>query len=177
MMQADPIDRLTRVALISDEEFVASLNELHGYDHRIRLREISEKSGIAQSSLYKIYHGERSSCLQTMHSIIRAMHQLYHVVSEDFIRLIAARPVLKHVVERMVEIDGHRIRAREYPVHTMKDAMVAADRAGREGANAIICAPIVSSAIEQPVHVPVAAIIPRNSVRQTIEPAARKALF
>ena len=41
------------------------------------------------------------------------------------------------------------MRVREYPVHTMEDAIVAAVRAEREGAIAIVCAPIVSSIIEQ----------------------------
>ena len=41
------------------------------------------------------------------------------------------------------------MRVREYPVHTMEDAIVAAVRAEREGAIAIVCAPIVSSIIGQ----------------------------
>ena len=40
---------------------------------------------------------------------------------------------------------------------------------------AIVCAPIVSSVIEQLVHIPVATIIPRDSVQRAIELAARKA--
>ncbi len=64
------------------------------------------------------------------------------------------------------------MRVREYPVHTMEDAIVAAVRAEREGAIAIVCAPIVSSIIEQLVHVPVATIIPRESVQQAIELAS-----
>ena len=46
-------------------------------------------------------------------------------------------------------MEGHRINISEYPVHTMEDAIVAAVRAEREGAVAIVCAPIVSSVIEQ----------------------------
>ncbi|NTV00014.1 MAG: transcriptional regulator, partial [Methanoregulaceae archaeon] len=79
------------------------------------------------------------------------------------------------VQERNAEVDGRRIRVREYPVHTMEDAIVAAVRAEREGASAIVCAPIVSSIIEQLVHIPVATIIPRESVQRAIELAARKA--
>jgi len=175
MVQVDPIDRLMRAALITDEEFVTTLNDLLRHDLRISVRELSEKSGIAQSSLYKIMHGKRSPNLSTLRSIIRALRQFYHVGAEDFIGLIAARPVLESVEERVADIDGHRMRVREYPVHTMEDAIVAAVRAEREGAIAIVCAPIVSSIIEQLVHVPVATIIPRESVQQAIELAARKA--
>jgi len=175
MAQIDPIDRLMRAALISDEEFVTTLNDLLHHDLRISVRELSEKSGIAQSSLYKILHGNRSPNLSTLRMIIKALRQIYHVGSENFIGLIAARSVLESIEERMEDIDGHRMRVREYPVHTMEDAIVAAVRAEREGAIAIVCAPIVSSIIEQLVHVPVATIIPRESVQRAIELAARKA--
>ncbi len=174
MVQVDPIDRLMRAALSSDDEFVTTLNDLLRHDLRISMRELSEKSGIAQSSLYKILHG-RSPNLSTLRAIIRALRQLYHVGDEAFIGLILARPVLESVEERVTEIDGHRMRVREYPVHTMVDAIVAAVRAEREGAIAIVCAPIVSSVIEQIVRVPVATIIPRESVQAAIELAAKKA--
>ena len=72
-------------------------------------------------------------------------------------------------------MDAQRVRVREYPVHTMEDAIVAAVRAEREGAVAIVCAPILSSVIEQLVRIPVATIIPRESVQRAIELAARKA--
>ena len=66
MVQSDPIDRLMRAALVSDEEFVSTLNDLLRHDLRISVRELSEKSGIAQSSLYKIMHGKRSPNLSTL---------------------------------------------------------------------------------------------------------------
>ncbi|MDO8871250.1 MAG: helix-turn-helix domain-containing protein [Methanoregula sp.] len=175
MVQVDPIDRVMRAALISDEEFLTTLNDLLKHDLRISVRELSERSGIAQSSLYKILHGKRSPNLSTLRAIVHALRQLYHVGDEAFIGLIAARSVLESVEERVTDIDGHRMRVREYPVHTMEDAIVAAVRAEREGAIAIVCAPIVSSVIEQLVRVPVATIIPRESVQAAIELAAKKA--
>ena len=164
-----------RAALHSDEEFVSTLNDLLRRDLRITVRELSERSGIAQSSLYKIMHGKRSPNLSTLRAIIRALRQFYHSSEEDFIGLIVARSVLESVQERVTDVDGQRRKVREYPVHTMEDAIVAAVRAEREGAIAIVCAPIVSSVIEQLVHVPVATIIPRGSVQRAIELAARKA--
>ena len=83
--------------------------------------------------------------------------------------------MLDVVVERTTEVEGHHINIREYPVHTMEDAIIAAVRAEREGAVAIVCAPIVSSVIKQLVHIPVATIIPRDSVQRAIELASRKA--
>jgi len=175
MIQVDPIDRLTRAALTSDEEFVGTLNVLLRHDLRISVRELSDKSGIAQSSLYKIMHGKRSPNLSTLRAIIRALRQLYRTTEGGFIGLIVARSVLDTIEERTAEVDTQRVRVREYPVHSMEDAIVAAVRAEREGAVAIVCAPILSSVIEQLVRIPVATIIPRESVQRAIELAAKKA--
>ncbi len=175
MAQFDPIERLMRAALTSDEEFVQVLEELLRRDLRISVRELSEISGIAQSSLYKILHGRRSPNLSTLRAIVRAMRNFYHAGEGEFIGLIVARPVLETIEETTAEVDARRIKIREYPVHTMEDAIVAAVRAEREGAVAVVCAPIVSSVIEQLVHIPVATIIPRESVQRAIELAARKA--
>ena len=175
MVLSDPVDRLMRAALISDQEFERALNQIMKNEIRISVRELSEKSGIAQSSLYKILHGRRSPNLSTLRAVVHALRQFERSPEGEFIGLIAARPVLDTVQERNADVDGRRIRVREYPVHTMEDAIVAAVRAEREGATAIVCAPIVSSIIEQLVHIPVATIIPRESVQRAIELAARKA--
>jgi predicted transcriptional regulator len=164
-----------RAALISDDEFVLTLDNLLRRDLRISIRELSETSGIAQSSLYKILHGKRSPNLSTLRAIIRAMRKFYRTGDGEFIGLIAARPVLETIEERTADVDARRVKVREYPVHTMEDAIVAAVRAERDGAVAIVCAPIVSSIIEQLVHIPVATIIPRESVQRAIELATRKA--
>jgi predicted transcriptional regulator len=175
MVLSDPIDHLMRAALLSDEEFVLALNQVMKQELRISVKELSSKSGVAQSSLYKILHGRRSPNISTLRAIVHALRLFERAAEGEFIGLIAARPVLDTVQERNAEVDGHRIRVREYPVHTMEDAIVAAVRAEREGATAIVCAPIVSSIIEQLVHIPVATIIPRESVQRAIELAARKA--
>lgn len=175
MVQTDPVDRLMRAALTSDEEFVLALDNLLRRDLRISIRELSEASGIAQSSLYKILHGRRSPNLSTLRAIIRAIRRFYRAGEGEFIGLIAARPVLETIEERTADVDARRVKVREYPVHTMEEAIVAAVRAEHEGAVAIVCAPIVSSIIEQLVHIPVATIIPRESVQRAIELAARKA--
>ena len=175
MVQMDPVDKLMRAALLSDEEFVVTLNDILRKDLRITIRELSLESGIAQSSLYKILHGKRSPNLSTLRAIVRALRRYYRHSEEEFIGLIAARPVLDIVVERIADVEGHRVNIREYPVHTMEDAIVSAVRAEREGAIAIVCAPIVSSVIEQLVHIPVATIIPKESVQRAIELASKKA--
>ncbi len=174
MPQMDPVDRLLRSAIISDEAFVTTLEEILKQEIRISVKEFSVQSGIGQSSLYKILHQKRSPNLSTLRSICRALRHYSHREEGEFIGVIAARPVLEGIVERITEVDGHPIRVREYPVQSVEDAIVAAVRAEREGAIGIVCAPIVSGPIEQLVSVPVATIVPRESMVLAIERAARK---
>ncbi|MCQ8894243.1 MAG: helix-turn-helix domain-containing protein [Methanolinea sp.] len=174
-MKGDPLDKVIKAALVSDEEFSTTLRDVMRHDLRISIRELSSMSGIAQSSLYKIVHGQRSPNLSTLRAIIGAMKKIVQSPQGEFIGLIAARPVLDVIQERNALVDGKKVTVREYPVHTMEEAIIGALRAEREGAIAIVCAPIVSSVIEQIVSVPVATIIPRESVQRAIELAARKA--
>ncbi|MFA5253740.1 MAG: helix-turn-helix domain-containing protein, partial [Methanoregula sp.] len=104
MAHVDPIDRLMRAALASDGEFVATLNDLMKNDLRISVRDLAEQSGISQSSLYKIQHGKRSPNLSTLRDIVRALRKYYHIGEENFIGLIAVRPVLECVEERLAEV-------------------------------------------------------------------------
>ncbi len=78
--------------LLRTRSLSQTLNDLLRRDLRISIRELSEASGIAQSSLYKILHGQRSPNLSTLRAIIRAMRRFYHVGEGEFIGLIVARP-------------------------------------------------------------------------------------
>ncbi|NTU99584.1 MAG: helix-turn-helix domain-containing protein, partial [Methanoregulaceae archaeon] len=100
MVLSDPIDRLMRAALLSDEEFVQALNHIMKQELRISVRELSSRSGIAQSSLYKILHGKRSPNISTLRAVVHALRLLERAGEGEFIGLIAARPVLDIVQER-----------------------------------------------------------------------------
>ena len=63
---------------------------------------------------------------------------------------------------------------REYSATNIEEAIVAAVRAERDGAAALVCAPIVSPTVEKLLSIPVATIIPRDSLVRAIEVAARK---
>ena len=71
-------------------------------------------------------HGKRSPNLSTLRAIIHTLRQLYRINEGEFIGLIVARSVLDTIQERTAEVDAQRVRVREYPVHTMEDAIVAA---------------------------------------------------
>jgi predicted transcriptional regulator len=68
------------------------------------------------------------------------------------------------------------MRVKEYPAQTMEEAIIAAVLAERDGALAVVCAPIVASTVEKILTIPVSVVIPRDSVLRAIEVAAKKAL-
>ena len=86
-----------------------------------------------------------------------------------FVALIAAR----YVVEGMTFDE----RVRVYPATTLEDAIVAAVRAEKDGAGAIICAPIISGLVEKLVDVPVITIKPERSVEKAIKTALERLNF
>lgn len=63
---------------------------------------------------------------------------------------------------------------KEYAVTTVEETMILAIQAGKEGASALVCAPIVSPTVEKIVNLPVTTIKPRASVSRAIEQAAKK---
>lgn len=160
--------------MLSDEAFVVALSEMLRRELRMSVSELSRRSGIAQSSLYKILKGSRSPNIITLRAICRAIREFTRPEEGEFIAVIAARPVLEGIVERVTEVDGRQVRVREYPVQTLEDAIISSVRAEREGAIGIVCAPIVSGTVERLVNVPVATIVPRESLVRAIELAARK---
>jgi predicted transcriptional regulator len=56
----------------------------------------------------------------------------------------------------------------------MEEAIIAAVNAERDGAKALVCAPIVSPTVEKILNIPVTTIIPKSSLIEAIELALRK---
>jgi predicted transcriptional regulator len=71
-------------------------------------------------------------------------------------------------------IEGKEILIREYPATSIEEALIAAIHAERDGALALVCAPIVSPTVEKILRIPVASIMPQNSLVEAIKLAARK---
>lgn len=91
-----------------------------------------------------------------------------------FIAVIAARPVLDNIRETKKKIGGNLCTIREYSATSIEEAIIAAVRAEQEGARALVCAPIVSPTVEKILSIPVATIMPRNSLIEAIERVSRK---
>jgi len=122
--------------------------------------EFARKANIPQSTLYKILRGYKPR-YDTLAKIFSALHE-----EKGFVALIAARYVLED--KKFDE------RVRVYPATTLEDAIVAVVRAEKDGARAIICAPVISSLAEKIVDVPVITIKPEKSVERAVKTAIEK---
>jgi predicted transcriptional regulator len=167
-------DDLIRATFSSDEELKSTLlqaiKEL-GYT----VTKFADISGVSSSTLYKIISGEREPNLKTLREIVRAVRRLEGASKKgDLIAVVAARPVLDKITERTMMIEGKEIVIREYPATSIEEALIAAIHAERDGALALVCAPIVSPTVEKILRIPVASIMPQNSLVEAIRLAARK---
>jgi predicted transcriptional regulator len=164
---------LQSAAMESEERFRQVLHEVLD-ELGWTAKELSKKAGVSSSTLYKIMNEERSPSLEVLRKILRAVREAEGLRTGGFIALIVTRRVLDEVVERSVQIEGESVKIREYPASTVEDAIVSAIRAERDGAVAVVCAPIVSPTIEKILDIPIATIVPRDSVTEAIKLAAKK---
>jgi len=161
-----------RSAFVSDESLRETLREVLS-DLGLSAREFSFASGIPQSTLYKIISGHREPNITTLRQIVKTIKQM-EGSEGNFIAIIAARPVLDKISEKKMKIGDKMMTLREYSATNIEEAIIAAIRAERDGASALVCAPIVSPTVEKILTIPVATIIPKDSVVRAIEVAARK---
>ncbi|RQD89201.1 transcriptional regulator [Methanosalsum natronophilum] len=167
-------DKVIRAIFESDEEFQKVFERVLKDDLNLNVNDFSQVSEIPVSTLYKIMSGKRKPNMNTMRQIVTSIRQLDEGQDGDFIAIIAARHVLDNINETRKAIDGKLLTIREYSAYTMEDAIVAAVKAEREGAKALVCAPIVSPTVEKILNIPVATIMPKDSLMDAIEIAAKK---
>ncbi len=166
-------DDVILAVFVSDEQFRNVLSRVIKDELGMTAIEFSKCASIPHSTLYKILSGHREPNVKTLRAIVRAIREL-EGRERNFIALIAARPVLDRITERQLLIGGESVVVREYAAATMEDAIIAAVRAERDGASALVCAPIVSPTVEKILSIPVATINPTSSIVRAIELAARK---
>jgi len=169
----DKYRHLQSAAMDSDQEFSKALDGVLE-DLGWTAKELSKKAGVSPSTVYKIMNDDRSPSLDVLRRILKAVREAEGLRAGSFIALIATRRVLDEVVERSVQIENETVRVREYPASTVEDAIVSAIRAERDGAVAVVCAPIVSPTIERILDIPIATIVPKDSVTEAIKLAAKK---
>jgi predicted transcriptional regulator len=169
----DRANRIIRSSMESDAAFRTALSEVLD-SLGMTIQDLSRKSGISPSTLYKIANEDRTPSLDVLRRLVKSIREVEGLKAGNFIALIVTRQVLDEVVERTIKIGDETVRIREYPASTVEDAIVAAIRAERDGAIAVVCAPIVSPTIEKILNIPIATIVPKDSVTEAIKLAARK---
>lgn len=167
-------DELIRAAVESDEAFIKEFSRILKDELRMTAAEFSEKSGIPPSTIYKLLSGHREPNIKTLRQIIAVLRKIEGTEKAEFIAVIAARPVLDYITEKKLKLKGRLLTIREYSATSMEEAIVAAIKAERDGAKAVVCAPIVSTTVEKVLRIPVAAIMPKDSLIEAIELAAKK---
>lgn len=148
--------------------FQKALKDILENELNMTINEFCAATGISQSTMYKILEEKREPNLRTVRMIVKAVKTLSDPHSENYVAVIASHVVLKNL-PKQVEIDGRIVNMKEYPVSTVEDAIIAAVRAERDGALAIICAPIVTTTVEKIVSIPVTPAIPSMSVMRALE--------
>ncbi len=167
-------DELVRAAIESDEAFIKEFGRIIKDELRMTAAEFSERSGIPPSTIYKLLSGHREPNIKTLRLIVSVLRKMEGPEKSEFIAVIAARPVLDYITEKKLKVKGRLLTIREYSATSMEEAIVAAIRAERDGAKAVVCAPIVATTIEKVLRIPVATIMPKDSLIEAIELAAKK---
>jgi len=168
------VDELVAGILRGPGGFRKSLRKVLDEDLEMSIHEFCTRTGISQSTIYKIMQEEREPNLRTVRNVIHAVRKLENHPGGNFISVIASRPVLNTIVERMVRIGDRDVKVKEYPATTIEEAIIAAVNAERDGAVAVVCAPIVAPTIEKILTIPVSVIIPSESLLKAIEVAAER---
>lgn len=144
---------------IFETDFVTALNE-ELEKKGMTVKELAEQTGIPVSTLYKITLGERDPRLSTIKKIVSLLEPARH----SFIAIIAARFLLDSMERREIEVAGKIFAIRGYSANSLEECIIAAAHAEKDGAAAIVCAPILASIVEKIVDVPVAMLRPDLSV-------------
>ena len=170
-----PVNDLITGMLKEEGGFQKALKDVLENDLGMTVNEFCRQTNVSQSTMYKILEEKREPNLRTVRMIIKAVKSLEDNDSDDYIAVIASHIVFENL-EKKIEVNGRTVVLKEYPVATVEDAIIASVRAERDGALAIICAPIVAPTIEKIVSIPVSTVVPTNSVMRAVE-RVRKDLY
>ena len=148
--------------------FQKALKDVLENDLNMTVNEFCRRTGVSQSTMYKILEEKREPNLRTVRMIIKAVRNISEPDNNDYIAVIASHIVFENL-QKSIDVNGRTVILKEYPVATVEDAIIAAVRAERDGALAIICAPIVAPTVEKIVSIPVSTVVPTNSITRAVD--------
>ena len=172
----DTADEMVTEIFKHDKELALLLTSALKQKLGISIGEFSKKSSIPASTLYKIISGERDPNLRTFKKIVGTIKEIESgsAKKKKFIAIVCSRGCLDVLEEATISTGKDTFDIKEYAVTSIEEAIIAAIKAERDGASALVCAPIVSSTVEKVVNIPVATIRPSSSVARAIELVAKK---
>ena len=132
------------------------------------LSEFCSMSGLSQSTMYKILEEGREPNLRTIRQIIHALNIITKSEGDNFVAVIASSTFMESLPKTM-DLGSRKIKIREYPISTVEDAIIAAVRAERDGALAIVCAPIIAITVKKILRIPVSPVMPLGSVLKALD--------
>ena len=170
--------KLLEAALQGEEAFREALDHLLRTELGLKVSEFAAASGVPAPTLYKLLSGEREPSLETLRRIWATARRLTKRPHQGkLVAVIASRGTLDGIEESTMDVDGERVTIREYPALSIEEAIIAAVNAERDGASALVCAPIVASTVERIVSIPVSTIHPpAPSLMDAIKWASKKSL-
>ena len=163
-----PINDLVSGMLKEEGGFQKALKDILENELNMTVNEFCRLTGVSQSTMYKILEEKREPNLRTVRMIIKAVKAVSEPDTNDYIAVIASHIVFENL-QKTIDVNGRTVILKEYPVATVEDAIIASVRAERDGALAIICAPIVAPTVEKIVSIPVATVVPTTSIMRAID--------
>ena len=163
-----PINDLVSGMLKEEGGFQKALKDILENELNMTVNEFCRLTGVSQSTMYKILEEKREPNLRTVRMIIKAVKAVSEPDTNDYIAVIASHIVFENL-QKTIDINGRTVILKEYPVATVEDAIIASVRAERDGALAIICAPIVAPTVEKIVSIPVSTVVPTTSITRAID--------
>ena len=163
-----PINDLISGMMKEEGGFQKALKDVLENDLNMTVNEFCRKTGISQSTMYKILEEKREPNLRTVRMIVKAVKSISEPDNNDYIAVIASHIVFENL-QKNIDVNGRNVILKEYPVATVEDAIIAAVRAERDGALAIICAPIVAPTVEKIVSIPVSTVVPTTSINRAVD--------
>ncbi len=163
------VNELAAGMLRKEGGFQEALRKILVEDLNISVNEFCHRAELSPSTMYKILEEQREPNLRTVRQIIKAVRKMSDTPGGHFVAVIASRPVLQSIEERIIRVGDEPVTIKEYPASTMEDAIVASVQAERDGALAVVCAPIIAPTVEKILTIPVSVVIPGNSIIRAIE--------
>ncbi|MBE6527097.1 MAG: transcriptional regulator [Thermoplasmata archaeon] len=163
------LDDLVHAMLRDEGAFQRALRNILDDELHISLNEFCRMSGISQSTMYKILEEQREPNLRTVRQIYKALRAQYLKDEMKFVAVIAAPMFMSGLPRTLDTVVSGSVDVKEYTVSNVEDAILAAVRAERDGALAIICAPIVAETIIKIARIPVYTVKPMDSVVQILD--------